>query len=108
MKIKNVPTIKAKKTLKKDVILDPNGFFVIEIVNNKIRVEYYKNIYKDNKIVSGNLSYVFIGLKADELCDTISNYIKNLRREHYMYLGRELIKAQNALKNNDKYIQGGC
>lgn len=108
MKIKEVPTINAKKTLKKDVILDPNGFFVIEIADNQIRVEYYKNIYKGKKIVSGNLTYVFIGLKADELCDTISKYIKNLRNEHYMYLGRELIKAQNALINDKKYIQGGC
>ena len=108
MKIKDVTTIIAKKTLKKDVILDPNGFFVIEISNNQIRVEYYKNVYRDRKIVSGDLTYVFIGLKAEELCDTISKYIKNLRNEHYMYLGRELIKAENALINDKKYIQGGC
>jgi hypothetical protein len=108
MKDKIIPIIKASKTLKKDVILDPNGFFIIEINNNEIRVEYYKNVYKKNIIVSGNLEKVFIGKKADALCDTISNNITNLRIEHYMYLGRELQKAQICLENNKKYIQGGC
>ncbi len=105
---KIIQIIKAKKTLKKNVVLDQNGFFIIELIDNQIRVEYYKNVYKNNKIVSGVLNKVFIGYKADELCDTIANYIKNLRVEHYMYLGRELLKAQYCLENNDKYIQGGC
>ena len=108
MNHKDVTIIKATKTLKKNVILDPNGFFVIELVNNQIRVEYYINVYKKNKIVSGILKTVFTGIKADALCDTIANYVKNLRIEHYMYLGRELMKAQIALKNNEKYFQGSC
>jgi hypothetical protein len=105
---KLIPLIKAKKTLKKDVILDPNGFFIIELINNEIRVEYYKNIYKNKRIVSGTLDKVFIGKKADALCDTIVKKIQNLRNEHYMYLGRELIKAQFCLEKKKKYIQGGC
>ena len=76
---KIIPIIKAKKTLKKDIILDPNGFFIIELYNKEIKVEYYKNIYRENKIVSGILKQVFIGKKADALCDTITNNIKNLR-----------------------------
>jgi hypothetical protein len=108
MNYKNVLIINAEKTLKKDVILDPNGFFIIEVINKEIRVEYYTNIYKNNKIVSGNLKSVFVGIKADALCDTIANRVKNLRNEHYLYLGRELIKAQLDLENNKKYIQGGC
>jgi hypothetical protein len=105
---KIIPIIKAKKTMRKDVILDPNGFFVINLINNQIRVEYYKNSYKNNKIVSGILNKVFIGYKADALCDEIAKNIKNLRVEHYMYLGRELLNAQICLENNDRYIQGGC
>jgi len=105
---KIIPIIKAKKTLKKNIILDPNGFFIIEVYNTEIRVEYYKNIYKKNKIVSGVLKQVFTGDKADALCDTIANRIKNLRIEHYMYLGRELFNAQTCLEKNEKYIQGGC
>jgi len=108
MKDKTIPVIKESKTMKKDVILDPNGFFVIEINNKEIRIEYYKNVYKNNMIISGILEKVFVGKKADALCDTIAKNIKNLRIEHYMYIGRELQKAQTCLENNIKYIQGGC
>lgn len=107
---KEVPLIKAKKIPQKDVILDPNGFFVIEIDIEKkeIRVEYYSNVYKEKRIVSGILEKVFTGDKADSLCDTIVTYIPNLLPTHYMYLGRELQKAEYAMEKNKKYIQGGC
>ena len=107
---KEVPLIKAEKIAQKDVILDPNGFFVIELDRKKseIRVEYYSNVYKKEKIVSGVLETVFIGKKADMLCDTISKNVPNLLPTHYMYLGRELQKAQVSLENNTKYFQGGC
>ncbi len=107
---KEVPLIKAEKTQEKYVKLDPNGFFVIEIdkKDNQIRVEYFKNVYKNNKIVSGNLNKVFVGKKADAICDTISKHIKNLLPEHYMYLGREIKLAEIALEKNKKYVQGGC
>ena len=105
---KEIPLIKAKKTAHKDVILDHGGFFVIEVNKKEIRVEYYSNIYKKNRIVSGNLEKVFTGLKADALSDTIIKYIPYLRAEHYAYLGRELQKAQYALEQQKKYIQGGC
>lgn len=103
-----IPLIKAKKTSKNDVILDPKGFFVIEIRDKEIIVEYYTNIYRNNKIVTGKLKKVFSGTNADALCDTISKHIKYMRPEHYMYLGGELIKAQYAIVNNIKYVQGGC
>jgi len=107
---KNVPLIEAEKTPEKDVFLDPNGFFVIELdkKNKKIRVEYYSNVYKKEKIVSGKLEKIFTGKKTDALCDTIAKNIKNLLPEHYMYLGREIQKAENALVKNKKYVQGGC
>jgi len=107
---KEVPLIKAEKTSRKDVILDPEGFFVIEInrIKKEIVVEYYSNVYKNNKIVSGNLQKVFTGKKASALSDTISKHVPKLLSEHYMYLGRELQRAQWALDSNKKYIQGGC
>ena len=37
---KEVPLINAKKTIEKDVILDPQGFFVIEVDTKGIHVEY--------------------------------------------------------------------
>ena len=107
---KKVPLIMAKKTEEKNVILDPNGFFVIEIDRKKkqIRVEYFSNVYKNKKIVSGNFQKVFVGKKADALSDTISKNVPELLPEHYLYLGRELQRAQCALEKHKKYIQGGC
>ena len=107
---KNVVLIKAKKTKEKDVMLDPNGFFVIEIdrKEKQIRVEYFSNVYKNRKIVSGNLQKVFVGKKADALSYTISKNVPELLPEHYLYLGRELQRAQCALEKNKKYFQGGC
>lgn len=105
---KEVPLIKAEKTLQKDVILDKAGFFIIEVHEKEIIIEYYTNVYRVNKIISGNLEKVFSGNKADSLSDTIVRHIPHLRPEHYLYLGRELQKAQYALENNEKYVQGGC
>lgn len=107
---KEVPLIEAKKTPEKDVILDSAGFFVVELDRrkNEIRVEYYSNVYKKERIVSGTLVKVFSGKKADAICDSIAKNVPSLRPEHYMYLGQELEKAQVALEENKKYIQGGC
>ena len=105
---KDVPVIQAEKTKEKDVTLDPSGFFIIEIRYQEIIVEYYKNVYKKDRIVSGNIQKVFIGTKADALCDTIAQHIPNLRPEHYLYLGRELQHAEHVLLNNLTYVQGGC
>ncbi|MCK4814339.1 DUF4346 domain-containing protein [bacterium] len=107
---KEVALIQAKKTPRKDVVLDPNGFFVIEVDRKEkmIRVEYYSNVYKDNKIVSGKLEKVFAGPKADAICDVIAMHVPNLRHEHYLYLGREVQRAQYALEENKKYEQDGC
>ena len=107
---KEVPLIEARKTSKKDVRLDPGGFFVIEVDRKQknIRVEYFSNVYKGKRIVSGNLKKVFSGNQADALCDTILKHVSDLLPEHYMYLGRELQRAQCALEKNKKYVQGGC
>ena len=107
---KKVPLIEAVKTAEKDVNLDKNGFFVIELdrKDEKIRVEYYSNVYKKERIVSCNLEKVFIGEKAAALSDTIAKNVPKLLPEHYMYLGRELQRAQCAIEKNKKYEQGGC
>lgn len=101
-----IPLIKAKKTSQKDVTLD-KGFFVIE-VDDQIRVEYYSNVYKDGKIVSGKIEKIFVGKKAAALSDTIAKHVQDLMPEHYCYLGRELQRAEVALKKGTKYIQDGC
>ena len=105
---KHIPLVKATKNAQKDVLLDPHGFFVIEVRDDSIFVEYYSNVYKHKKIVSGKLEMVFTGKKADALSDTIARKIRTLLPEHYLYLGRELQKAQQALEQHKKYVQGGC
>jgi hypothetical protein len=105
---KEIPLIEAKKTQEKDVKLDPQGFFVIEVDGKGIRAEYYSNVYKERRIVSGHLERVFTGTSADALSDTIATYVPNLRAEHYLYLGRELQKAEQAFEQKKKYVQGGC
>ena len=105
---KEIPLIKAKKTQEKDVVLDPQGFFVINVDRTNIRVEYYSNVYKNKRIVSGRLEKVFIGTKADALSDSIALHVPRLRPEHYLYLGRELHMAQLAFEQKKKYLQGGC
>jgi hypothetical protein len=105
---KEIPLIEAKKTLQKDVKLDPAGFFVIEVYAKGVRVEYYSNVYKERRIVSGHLEKVFNGTKADALSDTIAAHVPDLRPEHYLYLGRELQKAQQAFEQKQPYEQGGC
>ena len=110
MKHREVPLVVAQKTKRKDVVLDPRGFFVIELDRKRslIRVEYYSNVYKGKQIVSGKLEKVFTGARADALSDTIAHHIADLRPEHYLYLGRELQRAQDALHKNQVYEQGGC
>jgi dihydropteroate synthase len=105
---REVPLIKAKKTTEKNVILDPQGFFVIEVDSKSIQVEYYSNVYKNKRIVSGLLQKVFTGTTADGLSDSIAVHVPSLRPEHYLYLGRELQKAQLAFEHKKKYLQGGC
>ncbi len=108
MNEKEIPLIIAKKTQKKDVVLDQNGFFVIEVLKKEIRVEYYSNVYKQNKIVSGKLEKVFSGKNAAELGDSIAQHVPIMRPEHYIYLGKELQRAFCALQHNRKYEQDGC
>jgi hypothetical protein len=105
---REVPLIKATKTMEKDIILDPRGFFVIEVDAKGVRVEYYSNVYKNKRIASGRLEKVFTGTKADALSDSIALHVPNLRSEHYLYLGRELQKSQLAFEQKKKYVQGGC
>lgn len=103
-----IPLIEAKKTPRKEVILDPKGFFIIEVHPDSIMVEFYENVKRDDRIISGKLRKVFTGSHADALSDTIAHHIKDLRPDHYLYLGRELLKAELALQNNQSYTQGGC
>ena len=113
-----------KELSKRDINLDPNGYFLIKIdlINKKIIVEHYlnkidkkglaidpdtnmpitcreENIRKYNKI--------FMGYTAKEVGILISEKEKSLisKIDHALYLGRELQKAEECILKNIEYIQ---
>lgn len=87
----------AKKILKENPKLqcawDPRGNFVISIASGLI------DVYNTSDPV--NLRWQ--GKSAHELLDQMIFYVSQI--PHAAYLGRELAKAEFALKNNSEYIQ---
>lgn len=90
-----------------DFEFDIKGFFVILVDHEKkkIVVEHY-NYVKDKKLIkTGKINEVVEGVNAEELCKKIIKRGLLSRLDHASYLGRELQKAENALKNNLEYTQ---
>lgn len=85
---------------------DDKGFFVILLDRDrkKIVVEHYLNVEKERGII-GKLNKIIEGSDAEELCHTILREELISRLDHAAYLGRELQKAEIALKNNLPYEQ---
>jgi len=81
------------------LVLDPNGYFVIfpDRERRSIRVEHY--------IKGGTLAHVFIGERADDLYTTVISHELVSRHDHAAYLGRELTRAEQALRTGEPYIQ---
>ena len=104
-----VETIEAKKDRK--MVKDPSGFFVIFLdrPRREIVVEFYEGVTKDvkskKKIGTGKLKLVVCGTRAEALCHTTAREDLVSRFEHSAYLGRELQKAEIALKNGLDYTQ---
>jgi len=99
VQIKKIEEIEAKPA---KWIADPKGYFVISLNNErtKIMVEHY---------IKGEINKRIIGKNAKEICDTIARlkligeFEQSL--EHSMYLGRELEKAEIALRENLDFEQ---
>lgn len=109
MASRRVRVIEAKKTSESDMILDPAGFVVIEVYDDAVHVEFYENVMRKEKIVSGKLCFVIEGIDAASLCDSFSAEIgEKLRPEHLLYVGREIQRACDCLKNGSKFVQDGC
>ena len=113
-----------KKLSKRNIDLDPNGYFLIKIdlTNKKIIVEHYLNkinksgiaidpdtnmpiTCKDENIRKYNK--IFIGDTAKEVGILLSEKEESLisKLDHALYLGRELQKAEECIARNLKYIQ---
>lgn len=87
----------AKRVLKENpklqCVWDPRGNFVISVASGLI------DVYNTSDPV--NLRWQ--GKSAHELLDKMIFYVSQI--PHAAYLGRELTKAEFALKNNSEYIQ---
>jgi len=75
--------------------IDPRGNFVIELTDEEIVVKHVDE--------EGVFLQEFRGKTAKELRDRISHFVSN--SAHGIYLGAELYRAEQALKNKTEFIQ---
>ena len=98
--------ITAKYHKIKDWVMDPKGYFLINIdrKSNLLRVGYCKFTKLGNEPVNDMVAEI-VGKTAIEIVNTLikENYISSL--QHAGDMGIELCKAELALKNNLDYIQ---
>ena len=98
--------IMAKYHKIKDWVMDPKGYFLINIdrKNNLLRVGYCKFTKLGNEPVNDMVAEI-VGKTAIEIVNTLikENYISSL--QHAGDMGIELCKAELALKNNLNYVQ---
>ena len=98
--------ITAKYHKIKDWVMDPKGYFLINIdrKNNLLRVGYCKFTKLGNNPANEMVAEI-VGKTAIEIVNTLikENYISSL--QHAGDMGIELCKAELALKNNLDYVQ---
>jgi len=74
---------------------DPRGNFVIRLENGKIVVHHYTP--------QGDRIGKFAGKTAKELLRQLESFISLI--SHATYLGRELQRAEDALRKGERYVQ---
>ena len=98
--------ITAKYDKIKDWVMDPKGYFLIDIdkENMMLRVGYCEFTKLGNNPVNDMVA-IISGTTAIEIVNTLirENYISSL--QHAADMGIELCKAELALKYNLKYTQ---
>ena len=98
--------IAAKYHKIKDWVMDPKGYFLINIdrKNNLLRVGFCKFTKQGNNPVNDMVAEI-VGKTAIEIVNTLikENYISSL--QHAGDMGIELCKAELALKYNLTYVQ---
>lgn len=86
-----------------DAIMDPKGYFKIYVSRdeNRIIVAHYQNSVKN----STRPNHVFSGIEAESIVKTILDQKLVSRLDHAAYLGRELQKAEEALRLGSPFVQ---
>ncbi|MCK5407609.1 MAG: DUF4346 domain-containing protein, partial [Candidatus Krumholzibacteria bacterium] len=81
------------------LVLDPKGYFIIfpDRERQSILVEHY--------VKDGTLAQGFTGERADDLYATVIAYELVSRLDHAAYLGKELARAEQALRTGEPYVQ---
>ncbi len=116
--------IKDKELSKRNINLDPNGYFIIKIdlINKKIIAEHYLNKINNKGLAIDpdtnmpitcrednvrKYNKIFVGDTAKEVGILISEKEEGLisKTDHALYLGRELQKAEVCILKNIEYIQ---
>tara|TARA_Y100001970_G_scaffold86453_1_gene109024 strand:- start:209 stop:595 length:387 start_codon:yes stop_codon:yes gene_type:complete len=119
-KIKNIDNNLSKR----DIDLDPLGYFIIKIdvIKKKIIAEHYlNNIDREGTAIDPitnkpiecdsteerKYNKIFQGITAKEVGILITERNDSLisKFDHALYIGRELQKAEECLKENYTYIQ---
>jgi|SRR3989344_7029110 len=92
-------TIEGKYDDYNDWVGDPNGYFLIRVNREKNRIEagWCKSA---NKIL-----LTVHGKRASDVYFTLIQKGCVSRLDHAAYLGKELAKAEFALKHKDEYVQ---
>ena len=114
-----------EKLSKRHIELDPKGYFLIKIepINNELILEHYiNNIDQKGRAVdpetgkpidcstksTNQPSNIFRGKSAKEVGIQISEGhgpFPISRLDHAIYIGRELQRAEQCLRNGERYIQ---
>ena len=113
-----------KELSKRNINLDPKGYFLIKIdlIKKKIIVEHYLNKINKKGLAtdpdtnmpitckdenSRKYNKIFIGDTAKEVGILLSEKEEILisKLDHALYLGRELQKAEECIARNIEYIQ---
>ena len=113
-----------KELSKRNIKLDPKGYFLIKVdlIKKKIIVEHYLNKINKRGLATDpdtnmpitcrdeNLrqyNKIFIGDTAKEVGILLSEKEEGLisKIDHALYLGRELQKAEDCILKNLEYIQ---
>ncbi|HID74333.1 MAG TPA: DUF4346 domain-containing protein [Thermoplasmata archaeon] len=101
---KDVVEIEATRNPK--MVFDEKGFFVVFLRDGEIVAEHYQNVTHSSETVkTGTLDCIVVGKSALAMCHTIVREDLISRLEHAAYIGRELQKAEIAVRYGLDYVQ---